>query len=218
MKNIFVSHTANKMLIEYLTASDRVLHSVPDGGRTYKAVDAHADLYFCRMGVTEHVCIFQGDSREIGKKYPDNIKFNAVCLDRYLIHNLKYTSHSLLNEAKALRLEPVHVNQGYTKCNCVVVDGHSLITADGGIIGDLKKYPDIDVLPICQGFVRLDGFEYGFLGGASGRVGDEIIFNGDLSAHPDYAAIRQFIESRGLKVKFFPDYPLTDIGSILADF
>ena len=115
-----------------------------------------------------------------------------------------------------LELELINVKQGYTKCNCVVVDGHSIITSDQGIIGTLKKYPDIDVLPICQGFVSLDGFEYGFLGGASGRVGDEIIFNGDLSAHPDYDSIGRFIASRHLQLKFFPEYPLTDVGSILT--
>ena len=87
-----------------------------------------------------------------------------------------------------------------------------------GILSALKKSPDLGVLPVSQGHVKLDGFEYGFLGGASGRVGDEIVFNGDLSAHPDYEAIREFIESRGLAVRFFPEYPLTDIGSILTDF
>ncbi|MBQ9902807.1 MAG: hypothetical protein IJM51_10565 [Clostridia bacterium] len=218
MKNIYISQNADRKLIDYLTSYDRTIHFVPNGNRTYPAVDAHADIYYCQTGVAQHARIIKAGLCEIGEKYPDNIPFNAVFLDRYCIHNLKHTSPSLLKEAKALGLEPVHVKQGYTKCNCVVVDGHSLITADGGIIGNLKKYPDIDVLPICQGFVRLDGFEYGFLGGASGRVGDEIIFNGNLSAHPDYEAIMQFIASRGLKVKFFPDYPLTDIGSILADF
>ena len=99
-----------------------------------------------------------------------------------------------------------------------MVDGNSVITADRGIVSALKKCPDIDVLPISQGFVRLEKFEYGFLGGASGKVGNEIVFNGDLSAHPDYEAICRFIEARGLSVKYFPGYPLTDIGSILTDF
>ena len=218
MKNIYVSRFANQKLMAYLHFPDCVLHSVPNGGRTYPAVDAHPDIYLCKMGVTRHAYIFRGSRLEIGEKYPDNIKFNAVCLDRYFIHNLKYTSPALLKEVNRLGLTPVDVKQGYTKCSCVVVDDHSLITADRGIVGALKKYPDIDVLPISQGFVALEKYDYGFLGGASGRVGNEIIFNGDLSKHPDYEAICQFIQSRGLTVKYFPEYPLTDIGSILADF
>ena len=75
----------------------------------------------------------------------------------------------------------------------------------------------LDVLPITKAQVLIEGYQYGFLGGASGRVGDEIIFNGDLSQHSDYAAIREFIEKRGLRVVFFRDYPLTDIGSIIEE-
>ena len=218
MKSIYISHSADKKIIGYLSTYGCRLQTVPSGGRTYPAVDAHPDIYFCKMGVTRHPHIFKGDPREIGASYPENIRFNAVCLDKYFIHNIKNTSPALIREAQNLQLELINVKQGYTKCNCVVVDGHSIITSDQGIIGTLKKYPDIDVLPICQGFVSLDGFEYGFLGGASGRVGDEIIFNGNLSAHPDYDSIGRFIASRNLQLKFFPEYPLTDVGSILTDF
>ncbi len=73
----------------------------------------------------------------------------------------------------------------------------------------------IDFLLVRKGYVALDGFEYGFLGGASGCIDDTVYFNGDLSAHPDYEKIRRFIEAHGLRVKFFADEPLTDIGSII---
>ena len=45
----------------------------------------------------------------------------------------------------------------------------------------------------------------------------EIVFNGDLSAHPDFNVISAFIESRGLSCVYFKDYPLTDIGSIIVE-
>ena len=218
MNSIFISQFAENKLIEYLDTSDRSIRFIYPSGRTYPAVDAHPDIYCCRMGMSLHSHIFEGDPNEIGAAYPDNIKFNAVCLDRYFIHNLKHTSPALLREAREMELELIHVRQGYTKCSCVVVDGNSIITADNGIYNTLRYFSDIAVLKIRPGFVRLDGFEYGFLGGASGRVGNEIIFHGDLAAHPDYAAIRQFIEVRGLKATYFPQFPLTDIGSILADF
>jgi hypothetical protein len=218
MNLVLCSDSADRRLTSYLRSKGRDIVSIHPSGRTYSAVDAHPDIFFCKMGVTEHPYLFRADPSEVGEKYPYNIRFNAVCLDGYFIHNLTFTSPALLREAKKLGLECIHVNQGYTRCNCVVVDGHSLITADRGILSALKKSPDLGVLPVSQGHVKLDGFEYGFLGGASGRVGDEIVFNGDLSAHPDYEAIREFIESRGLAVRFFPEYPLTDIGSILTDF
>ncbi|MBQ1825580.1 MAG: hypothetical protein II113_03075, partial [Firmicutes bacterium] len=42
-----------------------------------------------------------------------------------------------------------------------------------------------------------------------------LVFNGDLSAHPDYRAITDFASEHGVGVKFFADWKLTDIGSII---
>ena len=75
----------------------------------------------------------------------------------------------------------------------------------------------MSVLKIRPGQVLLPGYAYGFLGGTSGRIGDKIVFNGDLSAHPDFNVISAFIESRGLSCVYFKDYPLTDIGSIIVE-
>lgn len=217
IKCIYVSSEAQEELTAALTGlADRVI-TVSPRGITYPAVDAHPDMYYCKMGVTRHCHIFAGDPAELGTAYPENIRFNAVCLDGYFIHNLKHTSPALLREAQAKGLECIHVRQGYTKCSCVVVDGYSLITSDEGIIHTLQGYTDIHVLKIRPGFVQLPGFPYGFLGGASGRVGHEILFHGDLAAHPDHEAIRRFIVERGLAVRDFPQHPLRDIGSILAD-
>jgi hypothetical protein len=51
---------------------------------------------------------------------------------------------------------------------------------------------------------------------AGGRIPRPIlVFNGDLSAHPDFRAITDFAEEHGAEVKFFADWKLTDIGSII---
>ena len=71
------------------------------------------------------------------------------------------------------------------------------------------------MLLIRPGYISLPGFSYGFIGGASGRVGDEMIFSGNVAAHPDFEAIRSFVEEHGAKLKYFPEYELTDIGSII---
>jgi hypothetical protein len=72
-------------------------------------------------------------------------------------------------------------------------------------------------LLIDKGHIQLQGFDYGFIGGASGRIGDTIIFNGDITQHPDYEKIAAFIEDRDLKIKYFTEYPLEDIGSIIEN-
>ena len=177
----------------------------------YDAVSCHADIYYCRLPNGDVMKALDG---EIGEKYPRNIGFNAVCLDKYFIHNLKFTNRRLMEYVQNLGLKLINVRQGYTKCSCVVVDSNSVITADDGIYNTLSKFEEIDVLKIQNGYVKLDGFEYGFLGGASGRVGDTLYFSGDVTRHPDFASIKTFVENRNVKLKWF-DFELTDIGSII---
>lgn len=170
--------------------------------------------------------------------YPGDCIFNAACTGKFFIHNTKITDKKLLEEAKKAGMRIIDVKQGYAKCNCLIVDERSIITSDAGIAEKCRKYnvsarsatqpsgssdavlhesDTIDCLLINPGNILLEGFEYGFIGGASGRICDEIIFSGDLSAHPDCARISDFITERGLKIRYFKDYPLTDIGSIVFE-
>jgi len=193
-----------------LSAFDEI-HLVTKTASVYDAVSCHPDLYYCKL---PDGGVFASFSDEIGEKYPYNIGFNAVCLDKYFIHNLKYTNKRLLEHVDMLGLDKINVKQGYTKCSCVVVDGCSIITADEGIYSVLSRYKDINILKISQGAVELCDFDYGFLGGASGRVEDTLYFAGDITEHPDYIAIKEFLKSRNINFKWF-NCPLTDIGSII---
>ena len=109
--------------------------------------------------------------------------------------------------------------QGYTRCCCLPVNDSSFITSDEGIAKALEK-TDADVLRISRASIALPGFDYGFIGGCAGHITvngrKTMIFNGDLSAHPDYKKIAAFIEDRDIDILFFEDFPLTDIGSILT--
>lgn len=211
MKTVYLSARAGDELKKYLTEKGYSLKLVSNREETFGVLGSHPDMFYCKMGKS----LVASDPSKLGDKYPQDIKFNAVCLDKYFIHNLKYTDPELLQMAKDMGLKLVDIKQGYTKCNTVIVDGTSVITSDDGIAKALSGEKDLNLLKISGGNVKLEGFEYGFLGGASGRVGDEIIFNGNLSAHPDFESICKFIESRNLAVKWFPDYPLEDIGTII---
>lgn len=230
MKTICISEHANNRLKAALLGSGYELIEVRTTDAVYDAISSHGDIYLCKLCnevivspeqyppiedalIHSGIC-FSISTGQLGSQYPMNIRYNAAQLGNYLIHNTKYADPLILEKAKELGLQIIHVKQGYTKCNLVVVDENSVITSDAGIAEELSNYP-IEVLLIAQGHVELDGFPYGFLGGASGRVGSEIFFNGNLSAHPDFERITDFIQSRGLKVVYFDDYPLTDIGSII---
>ena len=51
----------------------------------YDAVSCHPDIYYCRLPNGE---VIKARPDEIGERYPYNIGFNAVCLEKYFIHNI----------------------------------------------------------------------------------------------------------------------------------
>lgn len=210
---VYISKNAYKDVIDYISDNGHSIIMTVNNKNLGDFIGDHADLTVCKIGEGA-VFAEKEDIMEMHGKYPENAAFCAVCLDKYIVHRLDITSQKVLDAGKKLNLVPVNVRQGYTKCSCVTVDGNSVITSDDGIYSRLKEIKDISVLKIRSGHVLLPGFDYGFIGGASGRVGDEIIFNGDVSNHPDFEKIRSFIEERGLKIKSFP-HPLRDIGSIV---
>lgn len=215
MNKIYISSDANRQLIEYLQGLGYLPEFISSEGIVDPAISKHPDVFLCKMGVRDDSPIFFAESGDLGMDYPHDCAFNAACTGKYFIHNLSYTDEKLLIAAKAMDMKLIDVNQGYTKCSVAVVDENSIITYDEGIVQSCKYYPELDVLKISPGFVQLDGYDTGFIGGTCGRVGNEMIFNGDLFTHPDFNRIVSFIESRGLICRWFPDYELTDIGSIL---
>ncbi|MBK5261325.1 MAG: hypothetical protein JJE17_01980 [Peptostreptococcaceae bacterium] len=211
MSKVYISEDANPLLKEYLSGSNHIIVEIKSTDQVYESISSHPDIFMCKINDE----IIQSEY-DLGYSYPDNVKYNGVQIGKYFIHHTGYTASKLISAVKAADLMTVHVSQGYTKCNIVAVDENSIITSDEGIRNKLVPL-SLDVLLISTGNVKLKGFSYGFLGGASGRVGDSIVFNGDLSAHPDFIKISDFILSRGLKLKYFEEYQLEDIGSIIEE-
>ncbi len=215
MNTTYISKDANRILIDYLKTKGCTIKAISSEGVVDKGISNHPDIFMCRMGYRKSAPVFAAQKNDLSYYYPGDVAFNAACTGRYFIHNLKLTNPKLLAEAQKMDMELINVRQGYTKCSIVIVDENSIITYDKGIVKACSAFPELDVLLVSPGFVRLDGYDTGFIGGTSGRIGSEIIFNGDLSAHPDFHRIKDFIESKGLTCKWFTEYPLTDIGSIL---
>ncbi len=230
MNTVCMSEKANSILKDALRVKGYELIEIVGTNKVYDAISAHGDIYLCKIcgelvvapvqqPFIQEVLLKNGISyisgtKDPGCRYPENVRYNAAQIGSRLIHNTNHTDPAVLLAAKEHGLELIDVKQGYTKCNLVVVDENSAITSDMGLAASLQKH-GLDVLPITRGHVTLEGFPYGFLGGASGRVGNEIVFNGDLSAHPDFLTITDFIQSRGLRALWFEEYPLEDIGSII---
>ena len=209
MSTIYISEAAHPLLRDFLINEGHIIETVKSSGITYEPVDSHPDIYMCSLGIDKPV--FFGCPEKIGSKYPENIRYNAACTGKYFIHNLKYTDPDLLKAAE--NTVKINVSQGYAKCSILIVDENSIITSDVGIYNSC--YGKLNVLLITTGHIKLKNFPYGFIGGTAGRIGNTIVFNGDLSQHPDFKRICSFISKRGLEIKYFKEYDLEDIGSII---
>lgn len=214
---IYISASSDPRLADWIAENGYTVNTVRTSGIVAAPLSDHPDMFMCKMGAGDGAEIFSSFYHYDlypGDVYPDDIALNAACTGRYFIHNLKHTVPQLLSRAEQLGMILVNVRQGYAKCSTVIVDEDSVITYDRGIAKACEA-AGLDVLTVSPGHVLLPGYDTGFIGGASGRMGSTIVFNGDLTAHPDFSSIVSFIEERGLSVKWFDEWPLTDIGSII---
>lgn len=207
---------------------------LPPYDRLSRPVQSHPDLFLSVLGNTvltfrdyhrhaaaafDRLLSLRPDLRLVltgerpAEKYPDDILLNAAPIGPYLFGRLNRLSPALLRLANASGLRPVDIPQGYARCSICVVSDHAIITADRGIKKAAEKC-GIDTLLIRPGHVRLEGFDYGFIGGTSGCDGRAVYFCGDISAHPDYEAIAAFCHRHGKEPVALSDEPLTDAGSL----
>lgn len=151
---------------------------------------------------------------DIEKDYPHDVKFNAALVGNTLICNTKTVSKHILFEAEKANCRILHVPQGYTKCSVAIISENAIITADKPIYNACIS-AGIDTLLISAGEVDLPDYDYGFIGGASGRYGDKVYFCGDITLHPDCDAIISFCKKHGKSVISLSNRKLFDCGTII---
>jgi len=216
MSRVYISELASPELIEYLLGAGHEVKRIEPAENVDPAISCHPDILYCHLARGK---VFHGDSALLGSKYPADVLYNACSTGKYFIHNLKHTAPELLEAADELGLIKINVPQGYARCSALPVDEDSVITYDRGIAAACAlRAPALNVLLVRPGHIQLPGYAQGFIGGTGGRIGNTLVFNGDLSAHPDFEIIREFIESHGLECVWTTDIPLTDIGSIIEEY
>lgn len=145
-------------------------------------------------------------------EYPKDVALNYTLLNDKIIGKLNCADNTLIKLAD--NLKKINVRQGYCKCSCLIVSENAVITDDECIYKALCLN-EIDALLISKGDITLNGHDYGFIGGASGKISKtDILFFGDVTKHRDYKKIAGFIEKHGCKIISL-DFPLTDFGGII---
>lgn len=154
--------------------------------------------------------------KKLDKEYPGDIAYNVGRIHNFAIHNFKYTDEKLKYYLKKENVEFINVKQGYSKCSIAIVDKKAIITSDYPIYEKLIAL-GIDVLLIKPGYIRLDGYDYGFIGGTCGNLSkSNIVFSGKFSKHPDEEKITKFLKKYNKKVVWLRDEEALDVGTIIS--
>lgn len=151
----------------------------------------------------------------ISAPYPHDIALNACFLKDKLVCNINNVSKTLLEHCKKNGITVINTRQGYSKCSVCVVNEKSVITEDLGIASLLKKY-QIDVLLLKSGGVYLSDKHTGFIGGSTALIErNRLFFNGDVTKHPQYSEIREFLKLHQTEMIYTNKYKLTDFGGLI---
>lgn len=204
----------------------------PKCNETYEAITHHPDITVCKLNdnnilvapnVYEYYYnnlqplgfnVIKGESF-IRYNYPNNIQYNVAIFGNYAIHNFNYTDKKILEYLDKNNIKKIHVKQGYCKCSICIVDESSIITSDEGIYKEAIKN-ELNCLLIEKGHINLFDLNYGFIGGCSGLIyNDTLAFFGDISNHPSYNEIVDFVSSRNKNIISLSNEELLDLGSII---
>lgn len=147
--------------------------------------------------------------------YPNNVILNHTVLNNNVICLRKSIPPKLLNIYNTNNFRIIDTKQGYSKCSICVVSDNAIITSDSSIYNVCVKNK-LDVLKIAKGQIILQGTDYGFIGGCSGKLDkDCLAFTGNIKLHSDYDNIKAFCSNYGVNLLSLSNGNLIDIGSII---
>ena len=186
----------------------------------------HADMGTCHLGGNRFIIDSSNQSVkekliELDAKYElcsgiseKEPLLNVCILGKKILCNIRKTEKRIIDFARENNMKIIHTNQGYTKCSVAVVSENAVITSDKGIAALCNK-ENIDVLLIKEGFIDLEGYPYGFIGGCCGKISPEILaFSGKIESHPDFENINSFALNYNINIISLSNKPLYDIGGI----
>lgn len=223
---------------------------------TYNSISSHPDIFFFQKDdaliyapnapkkiVKElkkrKINLIEGE-KEVGKKYPETVPYNAVGIGNLLIHNLKYTDPKILSSYE----NHIHVNQGYTRCNLLALKENCFITSDEAVSRQLsavsyqlstisnvngqqttdnilcphesiaETYGRTSVLYIDPKQIKLEGQKNGFFPGCCGVWKNNLIVCGSTKNLKEKAELDKFLKDNNFNLIELYDGDLIDVGSI----
>ena len=174
----------------------------------------HADMQL--LHIQDAVFTIKDCIRRPGNKYPSNVLLNCLYLGGKLYGKTSANDPAVLNHCVQHQIPVVPVNQGYSRCSALIIGENAVVTADSSIAKALENN-GAEVLRISPGYILLEGYDYGFIGGSGFSDGNTVFFFGDIRRHPDYEAIRRFCDTYHKSIHILcKERPLTDIGGAVV--
>lgn len=197
--------------------------------RLPKPVNSHADIQLLHIGKNVFFChkgfdvvgesmskfSFKEIAGDIGNEYPHDVLLNCTFIADKLICNPQTVAPEVLRYADSCGYTLIPVKQGYARCSVCVANNNAIITDDKSVFSAAQNFFD-DVLFVSKGSVRLDGYNYGFIGGCCGKLDKKTVaFNGTVESHSDHNSIYDFMQRNNLNILELSKQPLSDIGGII---
>ena len=152
-------------------------------------------------------------SKECGKQYPCDIGLNVLIMGKTLFCNSKHTAKEIIDFATQSGYEIVNVKQGYAACSTLVLNENCAITSDMSIASAIKQVGKEAIL-IDNSKIRLDGYNCGFIGGASGVLGEDVFVFGEIKTLVNGEKIAEKIHSLGYNIIPILSGEVCDFGGI----
>ncbi len=220
-----VDQTIRKSIIDFLQSKGESVYFSHNCHNVYKPVNTHPDIQihftakdtafvppmlfeYYKAILPPNIKLHKGN-KNLGSTYPDDIAYNISRIGKKVFLNLKYADTEIVRYYQNNGFTLINVNQGYAKCN-ICSNGEIAVTEDEGIFSALVKN-GIKTLKIPVGGVKLSGFPYGFIGGASGRFFDKMLFCGKM----EDKAVIDFLKDNGVVPISTDEGELTDYGSLI---
>jgi len=210
-RKIIISQSAYDETFDYFINQGFEVIKFHSMNKPYEAVADHPDMFM----VYDDKLFLEGDVKlegihcsRLGEKYPETVKYNVAIVGSYAIGKKSALDKTLFKHLEG-KYDFLDVNQGYAKCSTAII-GKKIITSDLSIYKACSG--KIDALLIDEGHILLPGLNHGFIGGTCVAFDDTVFFNGDITKHINYDAIKAFIDP--LRISYV-DKPLRDIGSFI---
>lgn len=228
MKSILINCNISDNIRSSIEKLDYNIILIPSYSRLPLPVSAHADMLFYPMKCGK--LLTYRDYYETNKEYfdrvlpspvlsdiiPDNSYPNDIALNALRIGDILFCKKEYTEEIIKDFGTVVNVKQGYTRCSVCVMNRGNVITSDPGLI---KIFSDngINSYVIDNADIKIDGYNNGFIGGASFVDNNTVYFFG-TPGYRNIELIKKACNACGCDFEFLSDDPLYDYGgAVISD-